>query len=231
MSAARATPPTLGLPPIAVRHWRRMKARRVYGVTVSWAGTPRPVGAARGVTLRLLAAGAQVVPSEQFLDAAQPQAAVTFYVTPLAEGWLRAQRVEVLVQNRKLQEVPLATKVVHRRWALFFLALALLVPWAIQAVASGPPDAAREWINAQVPGLAPAIAQRWPAWAERWDNAWTSAGDRYADLHATLEGKALAFPVGATCAALALWALFCARDRRGLRASRPILVPSAVAEE
>lgn len=120
--------------PLQVRYYRRMSSRRVYGVSVSWpkskderrapAGTPP-------VTVRLLMAGAQVVPSEQTLDPADPGAKATFYVTPLAKGWLRGERLEILVGGRKVQEVALPAKVGSQRATCVLLLLALLVPWLL----------------------------------------------------------------------------------------------------
>src|SRR5262249_17397978 len=81
-------------------------------------------------TVRLLAAGAQVLPSEQPLD---PTGAAKFYLTPLARGWLAAERVEVLHEGRKIQEIPLATKVVSRRRVWILLLLTILLPWFILA--------------------------------------------------------------------------------------------------
>src|SRR5436305_1965140 len=118
--------------PLQVRYFRRMSLQRVYGVSVGWpkrkderrapAGTPP-------VTVRLLMAGAQVVPSEHTLDPNEPEAKATFYVTPLAKGCLRSERLEILVGGRKVQEMPLPAKVGGQglTWAL--LLLALLVPW------------------------------------------------------------------------------------------------------
>jgi hypothetical protein len=120
-----------GLGPLQVRYFRRMRPQRVYGVTVGWPrrderrappGTPP-------VMLRLLMAGAQVVPAELPLDPANPDAKATFYVTPIARGWLRNERLEVLVGGRKVQEVPLPSKVGGQGLTWTFLLLALLVPW------------------------------------------------------------------------------------------------------
>jgi hypothetical protein len=74
-------------------------------------------------------AGAQVVPSEQPLDPAKPDARATFYVTPLAKGWLHHECLEVLVDGRKVQEIPLPAKVSTQKMTWFLLALMILVPW------------------------------------------------------------------------------------------------------
>jgi len=119
------------LPPLQVRYYRKMHRQRVYAVTVSWHNKDerRPPAGTGPVLLRLLMAGAQVVPSEQPLDPARRDARATFYVTPLATGWLRGERLEVLVDGRKVQEMPLAVNVTSQRmtWCLF--ALSFLLPW------------------------------------------------------------------------------------------------------
>ncbi|HYT87844.1 MAG TPA: hypothetical protein VEL76_03920 [Gemmataceae bacterium] len=112
------------LPQIQVRYYKKMKAHRVYPVVVSWkqAGKGR-AGSGNPVLLRLVMAGAQVVPSEQPLDPADGAARATFYVTPLAKGWLRGERLEVIQGGRKVQEIKLPAKVNSQRktWLLFFL--------------------------------------------------------------------------------------------------------------
>jgi hypothetical protein len=109
-----------------------MHQQRVYAVTVSWYNKDdrRPPGT-RPVLLRLLMAGAQVVPSEQPLDPGKRDPAATFYVTPLAKGFLRGERLEVLVDGRKVQEIPLSAKVTSQRMTCALLALTILVPWLL----------------------------------------------------------------------------------------------------
>jgi hypothetical protein len=117
------------LPPLRVRYYRQMKPQRVYIAEVSWQGSARAV---RGeVTVRLIAAGAQVLPTEQVMDAALPGTKAFFYVTPLARGWLRNEKLEVLVRGRKVQEIPMATKVVSQRLTWFLLLCTFLLPWLI----------------------------------------------------------------------------------------------------
>jgi hypothetical protein len=117
--------------PLQVRYYRRMSPRRVYGVSVSWpkkeerrapAGTPP-------LTVRLLMAGAQVVPAEHTLDPNDPAAKATFYVTPIAKGWLRNERLEILVGGRKVQEMTLPAKVGSQGLTIALLVLAFLIPW------------------------------------------------------------------------------------------------------
>src|SRR5207253_2462625 len=98
-----------------IRYYRRMSRQRVYNVTVGWpkpgAGRTKPPAGTPPVTVRLLMAGAQVVPSEHTLDPNRADAQATFYVTPLARGWLRNEKLEVLIQGRKVQEMRLPAKV------------------------------------------------------------------------------------------------------------------------
>jgi hypothetical protein len=120
------------LPPLCVRYYRLMKPHRVSTVEVYWKKAPKPLGEARGeVTLRLIVAGAQVLPSEQTMSAARPDAKAVFYVTPLAKGWLRNEKLEILSQGRKIQEIPMATKVVSQRLTWFLLFCTFFVPWFI----------------------------------------------------------------------------------------------------
>jgi hypothetical protein len=129
------------LSPLQIRYYRRMHLQHVYPVTVSWyeRDERRPPGTAPPVLVRLLMAGAQVVPSEQPLDPARRDAQVTFYVTPLARGWLRGERLEVLVGGRKVQELPLSTHVTSQKMTWFLLIMTILVPWFLLTYCSGPP--------------------------------------------------------------------------------------------
>src|SRR4051812_29289199 len=100
-----------GAPQVQVHYYRRMRPNRVYPVVVSWKGAART---AAPVTVRLVMAGAQVVPPEQTLEPGRDERA-TFYVTPLARGWLRGERVEVLQDGRKVQEIRLPCKATTQR--------------------------------------------------------------------------------------------------------------------
>jgi len=119
------------LPALKITYYKRMKRQRVYAVTTTWYNPEkrRPPPGAGPIVVRLLMAGAQVVPSEQPLDPARTDAKAVFYVTPLARGWLRHECMEVLVGGRKVQEIPLSAKVTSQRFTLFLLALTILVPW------------------------------------------------------------------------------------------------------
>lgn len=121
------------LPPLLVRYPKRMKRQKVYTVEVTWQRgkkyPPPAAGTVEPLTLRLIMAGAQVVPSERQLDPTRPRAKATFYVTPLALGWLKSERIEVLANGKKVQEIKIPSKVVTQRAFWGFLLLAFLVPW------------------------------------------------------------------------------------------------------
>jgi hypothetical protein len=87
----------------------------------------------------LVGGGAQIVPSEQTLDPAKPEKTATFYLTPLALGWLRGARVEAVYQGRKVQEIPLKSKTVRQRATLILLLLTFLVPWLLATFKNSPP--------------------------------------------------------------------------------------------
>jgi hypothetical protein len=213
-----------GFPALVVRYYRRMKPRKVYPVEVRWGSTPRPIGTVKQVTVRLLAAGAQVVPKEQILDASRPELGATFFVTPLADGWLRAQRLEVVLNDKKVQELPLATKVVRRRWALFFLILAFALPWLLTQIKYAPANWLTEALATTVPTLPDFVtnsvpdAANWLKLGEEW------IGARYADLHDFVGARNVIFPTIVVCVLLAIWGWFHGRDRRGKRWTNPIPV-------
>jgi hypothetical protein len=116
--------------PLVVRYPRRMRPHRVHTVTVGWRSLEKPrLSPGTGpFTVRLIMPGTQVVPTEQPIDPSKPTARATFYVTPLARrGWLRGERLEVLYDGEKLQEIGLPTKVVSQlaTWILLFLTIFL----------------------------------------------------------------------------------------------------------
>jgi hypothetical protein len=112
-------------PALSVRYWQRMRPHKVYPVVVSTTGG----GPSSPATVRLVMAGAQVVPAEQPLDAANPREELTFYVTPLAKGNLRAECIEVVQGGAKIQELPIPCQVCTQKPALVLLLCALLIPW------------------------------------------------------------------------------------------------------
>lgn len=143
MADNRATAPTRSLPgqdawrsdaklpPLQINFYRQMKPQRVYPVEVSWQKPAQPLGERREVTVRLTAPGAQVVPAEHLLNAAQPGVKAVFYVTPLAKGWLPQQKLEVFAQGQKVQTIGLPAKVVTQRRTWVLLLLTFFVPWLI----------------------------------------------------------------------------------------------------
>jgi hypothetical protein len=62
------------------------------------------------------------------MDPNQSRIAATFYVTPLAHGGLRNEKVEVLHQGKKIQEIRLPCNVTSQRGTLVWFLLAFLVP-------------------------------------------------------------------------------------------------------
>jgi hypothetical protein len=123
---ARDSGRSTGSGQVQVRYYRRMRPNRVYPVVVSWRESGRGPGP---VVVRLLMAGAQVVPAEQTLDPANPDDRATFYVTPLARGWLRGERLEVLQNGRKVQEIRLPCKVTTQWLTWVLLLLTIVVGW------------------------------------------------------------------------------------------------------
>lgn len=118
------------LPALRVRYYKRMRQNKVYPVVVGWKSR-KGGGDSTPTQVRLIMAGAQVVPSEHTLDPSDPDAKVTFYVTPLAKGWLRGERAEVLQNGRKVGELRLPAKVNSQRLTLLLLVLTFLLPWLL----------------------------------------------------------------------------------------------------
>lgn len=116
------------LPPVQIMYYRRMKLQRVYPVVVQWGKGAAPA-AGQKIKLRLLMAGAQIVPAEQTLDAGKLDQAATFFVTPLARGWLRAQRLQIIHEGRKAQDVAMVSKAVTHRLTWCLLLLAVIAPF------------------------------------------------------------------------------------------------------
>ena len=55
---------------------------------------------------------------------------MTFYVTPLAKGWLRGERAEVIQNGRKIGKMRTSAKVNTQRKTLL-LVLTFLLPWLL----------------------------------------------------------------------------------------------------
>jgi hypothetical protein len=114
-------------PALAVRYWKKMRMNKVYPFVVSWVGAGRDGG--EPIAVRLVMAGAQVVPAELTMDPNEPRGTATFYVTPLARGGLRGEKVEVLHQGKKIQEIRMPCHVTSQASTVVWLVLAFLLPW------------------------------------------------------------------------------------------------------
>ncbi len=132
--ASRSAPSAI--PPVKIRYYRRMRPNRVYPFTVGWKGGARTSG--EPVVVRLVMAGAQVVPAEQTLDPARPDDRATFFVTPLAKGWMRGERLEVVQGGRKVQEIRLGCKVTTQRLTWLLLLLTIVFAWWIAPILIDP---------------------------------------------------------------------------------------------
>lgn len=220
-----ASKPTAGptLSPLQVTFYRRMKLQKVYPVVVRWRNWEKPRSPTQKyVNVRLLLAGAQVLPNEHILDVSRPDAQATFYVTPLARGWLRAQRLEVVLNGRKVQEIPLASKVVSQRLTRWCLLLAIFVPWILLMMRAGGPNLLREGIATHVPKTAEVIRDRAPALEDMWDRSWEWVGGTYETFVNLLADRSLVFPVAGTFLLLALISWLVHRDKRSTRVGKPI---------
>jgi hypothetical protein len=131
MAKARPTKTERTLPPLVVRYPRRMRPQKPYVVQVSWQSREKSkLGSSEPYSVRLIMAGAQVLPSERQMDPAKPTNRAVFYVTPLARrGWLKGERLEVLREGAKVQEIALPAKVATQRKTWLLLLLAVLIPW------------------------------------------------------------------------------------------------------
>lgn len=140
-SRSSSRPPERGLPPLQIRYFKRMKKQRVYDFEVTWDQEFTYRGPDQSVVVRLLAGGAQVVPSEVQLDPKDPKDKARFAVTPLAKGWLSGQKLEVVVNGKKVQEIHLHSRVVSQRmpWACFLLIF--LAPWFLLNFVKGKGNA------------------------------------------------------------------------------------------
>ena len=237
------------LPSVEVAYYRRMKLQRVYPWVVRWRKGAAPA-AGEKVTLRLLMAGAQVLPSEQTLDAGNPNAQATFYVTPLARGWLRAQRLEIVHNGRKVQEVPLASKATTHRLTWALLLLTVLVPWFINAYVKHSPFVDRPTYDlttgAKILQLNPTVAQtvenslasnvpempalindNLPQVNDTLIETRRQAAEGYVILIQESQHQPLAFYAGLIFFVLALVSAVAHRDARRTRASKSISLSSA----
>jgi hypothetical protein len=120
---------------VRVRFYRRMKPQRVYPLTVELQRTSsKPAIAHRTtapVSLRPCIPGAHVTPPELELKSSQTEAKATFYVTPLARGWLPDARLQLLQQGRVLEEIRLPMKAARQSMTWLLAALTVLIPAAL----------------------------------------------------------------------------------------------------
>jgi hypothetical protein len=216
------------LPPLKVNFPRQMKIQRIYPVRVSWQGGDGfRTGGVRQVTLRLLMAGGQVLPVEQTLETSS-DAVATFYVTPLGRGWLREQRLEVVVQGRKVQEIPLASKVTSHCWTKFFVLMMFVAPWLLGWMQQSGPNVVADLAEKDVPALPALVSSNVPALAEGWEKAWNWAGETYSRLWWTMsfspeqEPRRWGFPAVCVFGVLALLSLWWHRDTRRRRTGPPV---------
>ena len=229
------------LPALRVRYFRQMKPQRVYTVEVAWQKSAKP---ARGeITVRLIVAGAQVLPSEQAMDAAQPTVRAVFYVTPLAKGWLRNQKLEVLSHGRKVQEIPMASKVASQRFTWFLLLCTFLVPWFLTEFVKMSPMAettrrkddrivfryvdkeVESYIKDNVPAMPPELKG---TVVETWLLEGRSAVAKgYQKLVEVSRVVPIAFYTGAVLLALTLISAYLHKAKRRQAVSKPLQVAAA----
>ncbi len=127
-------------PPLVVRYHGRMKQNKVYVAQVVWKTPPSKPKGTDPYTIRFISGGAQVVPSERTLDPTKPKEKAVFYITPIAKGPLRGERVEVLQNGQKVQEIALRSRVTNLKWFWIFLLLTFLVPWYLYNFVQGTPE-------------------------------------------------------------------------------------------
>jgi hypothetical protein len=233
-----------GAPQIQVRYYGRMRPRRVYPFVVSWKGGAR---SATPVTVRLVMAGAQVVPAELVLDPNDDRA--TFFVTPLARGWLRGERLEVLQDGRKVQELRMPCKATTQRTTWVLLILTLLVAYYItplfiypihepmprrvsdvfeeEVIQNYPPrDAMRVRLTRNLPPVLPVIREYLPDVGKELDDLPDKIGASYAYLYYTEKNNNI--PIGESLLALMIlltilsWFMHLERRRRRVGKALPI---------
>lgn len=236
--------PEAVLPALRVQYYRRVRTQRTHKVVVTWMKSERR-GPEKAVTVRLLGAGAQILPHEARLDAADPEAQAVFFVTPLARGWLGDHRLEVLLGQRKVDEISLPAKAVTQRSTWVLLLLALFLPWllttyvkdsplletagydadGILVVRKNPLPLARTtelFLNENLPDLPDAVRQSVPALAQGYATTKREASLLYEYLHESCRDAHLAFHVGAFFFVLALLSAWTHRAKRKIRTTDPI---------
>ena len=139
-------------------------------------------------------------------------------MTPLADGWLRAQRLEGPAQEG------CRTAGDGSSPALTLIFLISRSPCNWPGCKNTPANWLTEAISTNVPPLPEFVtnsvpdAANWLRTGEEW------IGARYADLHDLVSARNLVFPTIVVCVLLALWGWFHGRDRRGKRWTNPIPV-------
>jgi hypothetical protein len=229
VGAARGSSRTL--PPLVVRYTSRMKRQRVYPCEVRWGSGKRAAGTTLApITVRLVMAGAQVVPSERTLDPNRANDRALFYVTPLAKGWLRGERLEVLEDGRKVQEIPLPAKVVSQRATLVLLLLTIFLPWLWQEWIRGPlptlpGDPVEHFLAANSPHVADFIKSNVPAAAGFLIDLRVDIKDALNWVHYQAWEYPITYYLAAGLLVLTLLSAFLHRTRRKRRVGKPIPLP------
>lgn len=244
---ARDSGHATGAPQIQVRYYRRMRPNRVYPFVVSWKGGAR---SATPVTVRIIMAGAQVVPAEQILDPNEDRA--TFHVTPIAKGWMRGERLEVLQDGRKVQEIRLPCRVRSQRATWLLLLLTFLVAYYITPMfiypmpekmpRSGDPfeelpaqnyqprDAMRVRLTRNLPPVLPVVRKYLPDVAKELDEVPDQVGASYAYLYYTEQNDNI--PIGegllALMILLTLFSWYTHLERRQRRVGKALPIGGAV---
>jgi len=222
--------------PLVVRYMRRMKRQRVYAYEVRWRETSRAGMPGAPVTVRMVVAGAQVIPTERSLDPSRPHDRAIFYVTPLARGWLRGERLEVLADGRKVQEIPLPSKVVSQRLTWVLLLLTFVVPWLWSSWIKQEQFTSADkqlgtrierFVYAEFPQAPSILKEKYPDIADALVDARFYVKDGINWLHHQSLDYPIGFYLGAFLAALTLISLVIHRDLRQRRVGPPIPVPEA----
>jgi len=220
-----------------VRYYQRLKRGKAYNYVVTWDQEFAYKGPAQSVVIRLLAGGAQVVPSEVQLDPNDAADKAYFHVTPLAKGYLAGQKIEVVVNGKKVQEIQIISKAVTRRMNWTFLLLTFLAPWFILAfvkTSTMQRDVAKsvaDTIARNVPATPDFIKDSIPAMHDGLISFRGAVADAAESFHLLAWEHPLAFYVGVTFFLLFLISLWIRRDKRKLRVGKPLFLPRTDQDE
>lgn len=219
------------LPALRVLYYQQMRRQRVYQVKVGWQKSKtRPPADAEPIRIRLIMAGAQVVPSEQVLDPADPDASASFYVTPLADGKLRAEHLEVLIQGRKVQELQLPAKVVNQRRTLVLLALSILMPWLINTYLRPPENRQATPLTAKDLHIPQYVTDKVPSLPGIIDTVALNATGLWIELHERTREHPLEVYWAVALGLLTVVSWWSMRSKRKRRVGKPIPLPRTAAE-